>query len=210
MKKILIAFILSVNVCHGQTHDEWFRQKKTAIKYLTDQIAAFQTYIGYAEKGYSVIKSGLNTINDIKQGDFSLHNTFYKGLSSVNPVVKKYSKVAAIIAMQLSIGRQIINTIKSCKKSNMLSSSEQHYLNAVFNNLLDECGKNLDQLITLITHNDAKMQDDERIKRIDLLYSDMKDKQMFATSFSHSAKGLTVQRMNDRNDIVISKKLNGL
>ena len=92
----------------------------------------------------------------------------------------------------------------------MLTASELKYLNVVFNNLLEECGKNLDELMTLITGNNSKMKDDERMKRIVLLYYDIKDKQMFTTSFCHYAKGLAMQRMNDENDIIISKKLNGL
>ncbi len=211
MKKLLITlFVLSIGFCQAQTYDEWFRQKKTAIQYLMSQLAAFQTYIGYAEKGYSIVKSGLTTIKDIKHGDFTLHNDFFNSLSIINPAIKKYSKVAGIIAMQISIGKQISSTIQSCKKSNMLQSSELKYLNTVFNNLLNECSKNLDELIKLITDNVYEMKDDERIKRIDLLYDDIKDKQMFTTSFSHSAKGLTIQRINDDNDIIISKKLHGL
>lgn len=211
MKTIsIILFALSANCCHSQTYDEWFRQKKTAKKYLLEQIAALQTYIGYAEKGYSIVHGGLNTIRDIKHGDFDLHNNYFTSLLSVNPSVKKYSKVAAIISMQISIAKQVSGTIKTCKRSNMLLSSELSYLQKVFSNFLDECVKDLDELVSLITNDEAQMKDDERIKRINLLYDDMKDKQIFSTSFSHSAKGLTVQRMNDRNDIIISKKLNGL
>ena len=207
---LIILFVLSVSFCQGQTYDEWFRQKKTQEKYLLEQIAALQTYIGYAGKGYSIVTGGLNTIKAIKHGDFNLHNTFFNSLSAVNPAIKKYSKVASIIAIQISIAKQITNTIKSCKKSNMLLSGELKYLNVVFNNLLGECAKNLDELFALITNNEAQMKDDERIQRIDKLYEDMKDKQMFTTSFSHSAKGLSIQRLNDQNDIIISKKLHGL
>jgi hypothetical protein len=211
MKKILIIlFVFAANFSHAQTWDEWFRQKKTAIKYLENQIAAFQVFTVFAEKGYSIVNCGLNTIQTIKHGDFNLHNDFFNALSAVNPIIKKYSKVAEIIAMQISIGKQITSTIKSCKKTNMLTGNELNYLNVVFNNLLDECGKNIDEVITLITDNNSKMKDDEMIKRIDLIYDDMKDKQMFTASFSHSAKGLTIQRKNDENDIIISKKLIGL
>jgi len=211
MKNFLtILFVLSVNFCHAQTYDEWFRQKKTKEKYLLEQIAALQTYIGYAKKGYSIVTGGLNTIKDIKHGDFNLHNTFFNSLSIVNPAIKKYSKVASIIAMQISIAKQITNTIKSCKKSNMLLSAELKYLSAVFTNLLGECAKNLDELFALITNNETQMKDDERIQRIDKLYDDMKDKQMFTTSFSHSAKGLSIQRLSAQKDIIISKKLQRL
>ena len=211
MKNFLILlFVLSVSFCQGQTYDEWFRQKKTQKKYLLEQIAALQTYIGYAEKGYSIVSGGLKTIKNIKHGDFNLHNNFFSSLATVNPAIKKYTKVVAIIAMQISIAKQITNTIKSCKKSNMLMSSEIKYLSVVFNNLLGECAKNLDELFAVITNNEMHLKDDERIQRIDKLYEDMKDKQMFTTSFSHSAKGLSIQRMNDRNNIIISKKLHGL
>ncbi|MGI8583232.1 MAG: hypothetical protein ACR2KX_13600 [Chitinophagaceae bacterium] len=207
---LIILFVLSGSFCQGQTYEEWFRQKKTQEKYLLEQIAALQTYIGYAEKGYSIVIGGLNTIKNIKHGDFNLHNNFFSSLSSVKPAIKKYSKVASIIAMQISIAKQVSGTIKSCKKSNMLMSSELKYLSVVFNNLLGECAKNLDELFALITNNESQMKDDERIQRIDKVYDDMKDKQVFVTSFSHSAKGLSIQRINDHNDIIISKKLHGL
>lgn len=210
MKNILLILLVCSQVCHAQTYDEWFRQKKTAKKYLLEQIAALQTYIGYAEKGYAVVSSGLKTIKNIKQGDFNIHNTFFNSLSAINPAIKKYAKIAAIIAVQISITQQIKNTMKSCKKSNMLLPSEGNYLDRVFNNLLEGCAKNLDELIALVTDDESKMKDDERIKRVDLLYEDMIDMQIFATSFSHSAKGLSTQRMNDLNDNSISKKLNGL
>ena len=54
------------------------------------------------------------------------------------------------------------------------------------------------------------MKDDERIKAIDKLYIDMQDKQQFARAFTNNAAGLSIQRSNEQNDIIISKKLNGL
>ena len=162
---LIILFVLSVSFCQGQTYDEWFRQKKTQEKYLLEQIAALQTYIGYTEKGYSIVTSGLNTIKNIKHGDFNLHNNFFSSLATVNPAIKKYTKVASIIAMQISIAKQITNTIKSCKKSNMLLGAELKYLSVVFNNLLGECAKNLDELFALLTNSETQMKDDERIQR---------------------------------------------
>ncbi len=43
MKKMLtILFVCTAYLGHAQTWDEWFRQKKTKIKYLGQQIAALQ------------------------------------------------------------------------------------------------------------------------------------------------------------------------
>jgi uncharacterized protein HemY len=207
---IILVFLISIKQSNAQTYDEWFRQKKTQKKYLLQQIAALKVYIGYAEKGYSIATKGLNTIQDIKHGDFNLHNNFFNSLTSVNPRVKQYSKVAAIIAMQISIAKHVHNTIIDCRKAKQLTDKELEYLQQVFNNLLDDCAKNLDELIGLITDSEQQMKDDERIKRIDKLYADMQDKQVFSQSFGNAAKGLSMQRRNDAYDIEIERKLNGL
>ena len=206
---ILLLCVWAVN-SQAQTYDEWFRQQKTQKKYLIEQIAALQTYVGYAEKGYSIASKGLSTIRDIKHGDFYLNNTFFNSLTSVNPRVKNYVKVADIITMQISIAKQVRNTIKQSANGKQLTNSELNYLQQVFNNVLDECAKNLDELFELITDGQQQMKDDERIIRIDNLYVDMQDKQVFVQSFSHSAKGLSIQRRNDLYDTQIEKKLNGL
>ncbi|HEY8690413.1 MAG TPA: hypothetical protein VIM07_14350 [Chitinophagaceae bacterium] len=211
MKILLMILVFFVNnKSYAQTYEEWFQQTKTQKKYLLQQIAALKVYIGYAEKGYSIATKGLHTIQDIKHGDFNLHNNFFNSLSAVNPTVKKYSKVASIILMQISIAKQVHTTIKDCRNGKQLTDTELKYLQHVFDNLLDDCVKNLDELIALITDGETQMKDDERIKRIDKLYADMQDKQVFTQSFSHTAKGLSVQRRNDAYDIEIEKKLNGL
>ncbi len=212
MKKIfIIASLLCVaESLSAQTFAEWFRQKATQKKYLLQQIAALQVYIGYVSKGYSVAKKGLNTIQDIKQGDLNLHSNYFTSLVTVNPKIRRYSKVADIIALEIDIARQTSKTIKDCRASNQLTTSELTYLQAVVNRLLDDCAKCLDALFNLITNGQLSMKDDERITAIDKLYEDMADKQIFIRSFSNTSRGLCVQRESDRMDIIISKKLNEL
>src|SRR5258706_10649819 len=101
MKKMVLVMLLIFNYAYGQTYDEWFRQQKTQIKYLTEQIAALQVYAGYVEKGYKIAKDGLDAIHAIKQGDFSLHNKYFSSLKNVNHNVKAYAKIADIIALQI-------------------------------------------------------------------------------------------------------------
>jgi hypothetical protein len=212
MKKLLVLFIgiLIAQNLSAQTWAEWFRQKATQKKYLLQQIAALQVYSGYLSKGYSIAKNGLNTIKDIKHGDFNLHNNYFISLVTVNPKVKRYKKVAEIIAIQISIAKQSGKAIKNFRVNQHFTNAEINYLQNVFSNLLKQCSKNLDELFNLITNGNLQMKDDERILAIDKLYADMQDKQQFARSFCNSAAGLSIQRSNEANDIIISKKLNGL
>jgi len=212
MKKIIIiaSLLCFAESLSAQTFAEWFRQKATQKKYLLQQIAALQVYIGYVSKGYSIAKKGLNTIQDIKHGDLYLHSNYFTSLVTVNPKVKRYTKVADIISLQIDITRQASKTIKDCKNSHQLTTAELEYLQNVFSTLLDDCAKCLDALFNIITNGQLSMKDDERIAAIDKLYNDMADKQIFIRSFSNSSKGLCVQRENDQKNIIISKKLNDL
>ena len=67
MKKLLSVSILIMcfNLCHAQTWAEWFQQKQTQKKYLIEQIAALQVYLGYAKKGYDIASKGIHLL----QGD---------------------------------------------------------------------------------------------------------------------------------------------
>ncbi len=212
MKKLLIISI--VTLCaenlSAQTSSEWLRQKATQKKYLLQQIAALHVYSGYLSKGYSIAKNGLNTIKNIKNGDLLQHSNYFTSLVTVNPQIRGYKKVADIIAMQISIAKRSANTIKSFRNNHHFTPTEINYLQGVFNTLLSDCAKNLDELLNLITNGNLQMKDDERIKAIDKIYVDMKDKQQFARAFSNNAVGLSIQRSNEENDIIISKKLNGL
>jgi len=89
MRKWIIGLVLigMTGVGRAQTFAEWFEQNKTRLKYYEEQIAALRTYLGYAEKGYSIVESGLNTIKGIKSGEFNMHSAFYNALEAVNPAI---------------------------------------------------------------------------------------------------------------------------
>jgi hypothetical protein len=212
MKQVIIIAILLVVFFKGQAQswDEFFNQKKTQKKYLAEQIAALQVYAGYLQKGYTITRDGINTVQSIRKGDFNLHNNFFTSLGIVNPAIKHYAKVAEIIVVQIGIAKQASSTMKQCRNGRQLTAIEINYLQSVFNRLLDDCMQSLDELNTVISNGNTQMKDDERIKRIDAIYTDMQDKQVFVQSFSRSVGGLTVQRSNEARDIIISKKINGV
>jgi hypothetical protein len=212
MKKIIaIAMLLSLNKSiSAQTFAEWFRQKSTQKKYLVQQIAALQVYSGYVSKGYAIAKNGLNTIQDIKHGDFNLYKNYFSSLASVNPTIKRYAKIADIISLEISIVKQASSVVKFCKLSNQFTPSEIIFFRNVFDNLLSDCSTSLDKLFDIISNGKLTIKDDERIDEIDKIYEDMVDKQVFCRSFGDATKGLCIQRVNEQNEILFSKKLNDI
>ncbi|MFT3981203.1 MAG: hypothetical protein QM687_12080 [Ferruginibacter sp.] len=211
MKALLMITMLFLSVyCQAQTVAEWTSQKKTQIKYLLQQIAANKVYIEYLGKGYRIARKGLTTIQHIKKGDFDLHRDFIGSLSNVNPKVRSYTRVADIIAYQLRIIKNAGTVVKNLRESNQFTIDELNYCKSVFDRLLKDCLKNMDELFLIITSGELQMKDDERIKRIDWLYIDMQDKYSFCQSYSEECSVLAIQRLSEQLEITRSKQLNGL
>jgi len=207
---ILLILIVTVQIAFGQTIEEWTQQDKTQINYLLQQIAAQKVYLDYLEKGYGIAQTGLHVIRDIKKADFNLHGDYFNSLREVNPDIKSLAKVSDIIFLQLRIIKEAKTTIQKVRQSAQFTDKEIIYLKNVFNHLLEECVKDIEELITVITSGELEMKDDQRIKRIEMLYDDMQDKFGFCNSFSKQASVLVIQRKGDQYEVKRSKRLFGL
>jgi hypothetical protein len=194
----ILAMMLLSNICRGQTADEWLRQNKTQSKYLIEQIAALEMYMGYAHKGYSIAQNGLKTIDYLKKGEWHLHTDFFNSLDLISPEIKNYAKVADIIALQAKILHSYKNTYQQIKQNELFNAGEVDYIEQVYNILIKSCAADLDDLTSVITPRDWKLKDDERFKRIDALYISMLDKYSFAQSFGNETKVLALQRMKKK------------
>jgi hypothetical protein len=202
MRTVLMIALLGASMfVKAQTWDEWFRQKKTQKKYLLQQIAELKVYLDYTEKGYAIAGSGLQTIRSIKNGDLTLHQSHFSSLKQVNPAIKSWSRVADIILIQAKIIKQVKDGLPFMKQDGQFTAGEIEYCKVVFERLLNECIKCIDELISVITPNRLQMSDDERIKRIESIYTGMRDQYAFISSFLTEIKLLAVQRQDDKKEI---------
>jgi hypothetical protein len=207
MKQVALLLLTSC-ACLGQSAAQglgsFFDQQVTELKYGEQQIAYLELYIGYLEKGYTIAKDGLTAIADIKKGEWNLHQDFFNSLISINPTFSRYGKIADIINLQLSILSRFKAAIQ---QMNHFSSSEMAYVQNVFTNLSQECSKNLNELIAVLTDGQFTMTDDERIRRVDQLYSDMTDKWGFTQSFTNEAGLLAAARTSEQNETIFLETL---
>ena len=206
---VVIALFISNNAS-GQNWQEWTQQKKTQIKYLLQQIVASKVYLESAQKGYSIANKGLNTIRSVKDDDFNLHSDFFGSLRTVNPAIKNFARVGDIIDLQVKIIKRTKRAINRAKEMNQFTPGDINYCRFVFENLLEDCLKNMDEVFRVITDGELTMKDDERLKHIDTLYADMQKKVSFCASFSNEMDVLSIQRMREQMEVKRSKDINGL
>lgn len=212
MKKLLMLLLFGMMATgtRAQTFAEWFLQKKTQKEYLLEQIAALRMYHGYVKKGYAIAREGLTAIGDSKEGEFDLHEEFFSSLEKINPLIRNDAKVAAIIGFQVKIAQVYKSTYRQLQVSGSFSREDISYIYRVFGRLLDDGAAILDELQAVTTDGKLEMRDDERLERIEALYSDMQDKYTFAQSFSREAMMLAAARMQEKKDVQTSRVINGI
>jgi hypothetical protein len=177
---------------------------------LLKQIAAFKVYIGYAQKGYSIAKKGLNTIGDFKRGEFNLHIDYFNSLNNINPKIKNYTRVAQIISLQVRILERYSRTMRQVNQNDLFHGDEVAYIKRVMERLIKNCDTTLDELTMVLTEGKLEMKDDERLERIDMLYQNMLESYSFCEGFSNQTRMMSVSRSTNSKDVKTSRALQGL
>lgn len=196
MKVMIIALFVFAPVLGFSQNDT-----KEGLK----QIALLQLYIGYLQKGYSIAKKGLNTISDITNGHWDLDKVFFNSLKDVNPKVREYAKVAAIVSYQV----KIVKIWRGLPEKGR-EDEEAGYLKSVGDKVIAECSGFISLLETVLKSGSLQMSDDERMGMIDKLYNDVTELYSFTRKFSNEADALLLQRRLEENDVKVSKEMKGL
>lgn len=204
MRKIVL-FLLFAGFLNGNIYGQ-AKQAEVILK----QIAALQIYIGYAQKGYSVAKKGLNTIGDFKRGEFNLHTDYFNSLKTVNPKIKKYARVAEIISLQVKIIKSYGTIYGQIQQDDLFHGDEVDYIKRVFDRLIENCDDSLEELFTIVTDGQLEMKDDERMKRIDAIYQNMLENHTFCESFSNQTRLMSLSRTKNTKEVKTSRALRGI
>jgi hypothetical protein len=197
-KMCIVIFVLTGLFSFGQSKQ---------VKMYLEAIEANAVYAQYLKKAISIARTGLTTIGNIRNGEFNLHDLFFKGLGAVNPEIRNWSKVADIVSWQINIVKSYKSNFKQIKASGQFSEPEMNYVLSVFSKLLDDCVAVIEMLADVLADGNYKMSDDERIKRIDVLYSSMQSNYKFCQQFSNNNIVMAMQRLKEKNDAAASKSL---
>lgn len=177
---------------------------------MAEQIADLEIYQQALKKGYHIAESGLNTAHDLKNGTFGLHTAYFNSLEQVNRVVANDPKGKAILDLQTELISLFDKEIAWQQKEKLLQVSELDYIQDVYNNLLNECKKNIDELNLVLTPGKMQLTDQQRLERLDHLYNSMKDKYTFAGDFIAKCRKIALNRQQAIKEKEQLKELYGI
>jgi hypothetical protein len=195
--KLLLLGLLFVASFRGNAQSTEIQQLLLNV----EKLSQLKNILTDMKRGYTIISTGYNSVKNIAQGNFSLHDVFLNGLCLVSPEVKKYHKIADIISAQAALVSEYKSAFKRFNSSGNFNASELSYLSKVYKKLFEESLDNLDQLAMVITANRLRMSDDERMQAIDRIEADTQDKLIFLRSFNRENSILDIQRQREKSDL---------
>lgn len=199
IRKVLLCWILvfGLGVSSGFAQSQEVQQLLLNV----EKLSQLKNILSDMKRGYEVVSKGYNAVKNIAQGNFSLHEVFLDGLWLVSPEVRKYYKIADIIRYQAAIVSEYKSAFKRFNSSGNFNVSELEYLSKVYKRLFEESLDNLDQLAMVITANQMRMSDEERLRAIDKIFTETLNKLEFLRAFNESAGVLGLQRQREQRDV---------
>lgn len=209
MRKIIPLLALAIGIllpAKGNAQSQEIQQLVLNI----EKLSQFKGILKDMKKGYDILSGGYNAVRDLSQGNFTLHKRFLDALFQVSPLVRNYKKVGDIITFQVLLLKESKAAFAHYSKSGSFTPQEINYFGKVYENLLGQSLRNLDELLMILSANTLRMSDDERLQAIDKIYAQMEDKLLFVRNFNASSNVLALQRARESNDINTVLGIQGL
>lgn len=198
MKNLIIILALTVSfMVYPQAKQD---------RVMLQQIAFLKTYGSYLKKGYTIARDGLSFVGRMKSGELGLHSLFFDGLQLVNPRLREYEKVYAIVTLNGHILEKN-EAIEQQLHDDLLYTDEKAYIRRVFSRVTGQARDDLDALYGLLTDTAIVADDAQRIARIDALAEAMQLHYFFARGFSDAVATLTAARQKEQRDLRTSRQL---
>lgn len=161
-----------------------------------------RSILSQLKSGYQILTQGYETIKNLSEGNFNIHKTFLDGLLKVSPTVRKYYRIVEIVNIQKQIIDECRKTLRNRQESKVFNAQELTYLGNVYADVMDRSRKNLEELLLVITANQLRMNDEQRLEAIDRIYDDLINKNGFLREFNTKGTLLQArrQRAADEND----------
>ena len=208
--RFIVPLLLQAVLCFSPGRAGAQRQELQQLILDIEKLTQFKSILADMKAGYQIYAQGYGTISNLSKGNFDLHNIYLGSLMSINPSIKNYGRIAEIVSMQASLVSEYKSASSRFRQSGSFNVSELGYMENVYSSLFSESLDNIMELTQVITANQLRMSDAERINVIDRLYTTSSDKLQFLRSFNRQGILLSIQRTKDAADTRTLKELYGI
>ncbi|MDQ2753439.1 MAG: conjugal transfer protein TraI [Bacteroidota bacterium] len=155
-------------------------------------------------------RSKLGDISEWVQMQKDLYGDYFDELWKVKDAIALYHRVKEISDKQIKIVSAYRQTYKLFKQDAHFTPGELDYMGKVYEGIIEESLKNIDQLILVISPGATQMSDGNRIDIINSAGSGIDKNYKDLQAFNNENKLLSLQRSKDKQEIAFVKILYGL
>ena len=222
MKKIVIMLVLCVSMTIAPTQKShavvWVVVKAVLKKVIMAIDLAIQKqqnkviWLQNAQKTLenTMSKLKLDEITDWVDKQRNLYKEYFDELQKVKSIISYYHRIKEITTAQENIIREYKRAFALFKQDGHFTAEEIIYMGQVYDGMLNESAKNLDQLFLVINSFVTQMTDAKRLEIINTAATNMSGTYNDLKLFNTQNIILSLQRSKDENDINTVKALYGI
>ncbi len=158
-------------------------------------------------QGYAELKQGYTHIRDIAKDNFNLHQGFLDAMLAISPAVSSDPRITVIINSEYRIvsGYNTANT--RWTTAGVFTGQELDYIIGTYSALLERCLQSVEELTMILTADQLRMSDAERMQAIGWINADTQAQLAMMQELDNTLSIQTAQRLKEAGDINSIKAL---
>ncbi|MBS1665179.1 MAG: TerB family tellurite resistance protein [Bacteroidetes bacterium] len=156
---------------------------------------------------YQTLEKGYSSIRDIAKGTFDLHKAFLDGLLTVSPAIKQYPKITTIITLQTNLLSSYHTAWNRFRSDPHLTLDEIAVLSNLYTATITRSSMLIEDLTTILTDNQLRASDGERINLIDNIETSMNQQWLRIRQLDNQTAWLSLQRASAQKETDQIKQL---
>jgi hypothetical protein len=178
------------------------------IQRLQNEVIWLQNAQKVLENKFSELK--LTEISEWVEKQRAQYASYFDELWRIKAALTYYQRVKDIIEKQLQLVKEYKIAWALFKQDKNFTGDELEYMQKVYNGMMDESIKNLDQLSLVINAFVTQMSDAQRMEVINEVDNKLDENLGDLRAFNKQNKVTSLQRAAEKGEIEIVKKLYGL
>ena len=150
---------------------------------------------------YYMSKLKLDEISDWSEKQKAQYQKYFDELRNVKLLISYYQRIKDITQKETRIINEYKRAWNLLKNDTHFTAKELDYMEKVYNGILDETVKNIDQLTMVINSLQTQMTDEKRLEIIDKTSGKVDENYMDLLLFNRQNAMLSLQRAADEADI---------
>jgi hypothetical protein len=155
-------------------------------------------------------KVKLTEIRDWVKKQKKLYEDYFEELWKVKSAIANYKRVKDIIEQQVAIVNEYKSAWNLFRQDKNFTTEELDYMLNIYNGMMDESLKNIDQLFLVVNAFATQMTDAKRLEIINTVADNIQTQYFDLKEFNTQNKMLSLQRASEFGEIEYVKRLYGL